>query len=252
MWEVVSTLNSIISPENKNNVNEKKKKENNLFEPSSKSSNITESTDLMLSNITNFSQYEHEAYESNTSSQNITNLISDVVRADYIQVNNSVIGKKMKLSKKSNSWQNKLISNRGEFPTLKQQKIIEENFNREDIFSHQYNVNDLFKMFYKVSPENSQNVIPKRQPNPFMILRAVLGLVANDKNIKSKIGDGTEQSKLASYIWGGADENEKAKFEELCSEFKNLHQQLFPNYVYKPTPRNTKVGSVVDIEMATS
>jgi hypothetical protein len=153
---------------------------------------------------------------------------------------------------KSNSWQDRLVSSKGELPTLKQQKLIEENFYREDIFSHKYNVNDLFEQFYKVSPENSQNKKPKRQPNSFMILRAVLGLVARDKCIKSKIGDGTEQSKLASFIWGGANENEKTKFEELCSEFKKLHQQLYPNYVYKPTPRNTKVGSVVDIKTAES
>ncbi|CAB4416466.1 unnamed protein product [Rhizophagus irregularis] len=152
----------------------------------------------------------------------------------------------------SNSWQNKLKSCKGDYPTLKQQKTIEENFQRDDIFGHKYNVNDLFKQFYKVWPEESQRVKPKRQPNSFMILRAVLGLVANDKNIKSKIGDGTEQSRLASFIWGGASENEKNKFEQLCSEFKTLHRQLYPQYVYKPTPRNTKVGSVVEIKTAES
>lgn len=150
----------------------------------------------------------------------------------------------------SNNWQNKLISSKGEFPTLKQQKIIEENFQRNDIFNHEYNVNDLYKQFYKVLPEESHKARPKRQPNSFMILRGVLGLVANDKNIKSKIGDGTERSKLASFIWGGANENEKNRFEQLCSEFKKLHQQLYPHYVYKPTPRNTKVGSVVEIKTA--
>ncbi|RGB26118.1 hypothetical protein C1646_747008 [Rhizophagus diaphanus] len=152
----------------------------------------------------------------------------------------------------SNSWQNKLISCKGDHPTPKQQKIIEENFHRDDIFEHKYNVNDLFRQFYKVNPEESQGVKPKRQPNSFMIFRAVLGLVAKEKNIKSTIGDGTSQSILASYIWGGASENEKNRFDQLCSEFKTLHRQLFPQYVYKPTPRNTKVGSVVEIKTAES
>ncbi|GES78752.1 specific transcriptional repressor [Rhizophagus clarus] len=152
----------------------------------------------------------------------------------------------------SNSWQNRLVSSKGEFPTLKQQKIIEENFQRKDIFEHEYSVDDLFKQFYKVSTEESHKVNPKRQPNAFMILRAVLGLVASDKKIKSKIGDGTEQSRLASFIWGGASENERNKFDEMCSEFKRLHRRLYPNYIYKPNPRNTKVGSVVDIKTAES
>lgn len=113
------------------------------------------------------------------------------------------------------------------FLIVKQPKII-EHIQRKDIFEHNYNVNDLFKQFYKDSPAELDKVKPKRPPNSFMIFRAILGLVANYKSIKIK--DGPEQSKLAAFFWKGANENEKSKFRELCSEFKKLHLQLFPNF----------------------
>jgi hypothetical protein len=64
-----------------------------------------------------------------------------------------------------------------------------------------------------------------------MLLRAVLGLVIKDK--RTKINDGKEQSKLASFYWKGANEHEKDKFRKLCSEFKKLHQQLFPDFKFR-------------------
>src|SRR3954454_14858363 len=106
-------------------------------------------------------------------------------------------------------------------------KIIEL-IQRKDIFEHNYDVNDLFKQFYKVSPEISDKVKAKRPPNSFMIFRAILGLVGNDKSFKFR--DGPEQSQLASFFWKGAKEDEKSKFRELRSEFKKLHQRLFPNF----------------------
>ena len=61
-----------------------------------------------------------------------------------------------------------------------------------------------------------------------MIIRAILGLGLIDKRIKIK--DGKEQSILALFYWKGANEEEKSKFRELCSEFKMLHLQIFPNF----------------------
>jgi hypothetical protein len=106
---------------------------------------------------------------------------------------------------------------------------------RKDIFEHNYSVNDLFKRFYKVSPEKLDKVKPKRPPNSFMLFRAILGIVSND--IGFKLRDGPELSKFASSFWKDANENEKRKFKELYFEFKKLHQQLFPNYKI----RNKKV-----------
>src|SRR6266498_4965051 len=111
-------------------------------------------------------------------------------------------------------WQGKLVSSKGIYPTEKQRRTIRK-FTRNNIFKNEYNVNQLFEQFYKIPPKDSCKAKPKRQPNPFMILRAVLGLVANDKGIKEEIGDGIEQSKLAGFIWGGASKDDKDKFETL-------------------------------------
>src|SRR6266536_64836 len=81
--------------------------------------------------------------------------------------------------------------------------------------------------------------------------RVDFGLVVNDK-IKV-IGDGTEQSKFAGLIWGGASQDERNKFKTFCSECKESHKQFYLGYVYRPiprNPRNTKVGAVIDIKPA--
>jgi hypothetical protein len=78
-----------------------------------------------------------------------------------------------------------------------------------------------------------------------VIFKAVLGIVAHNKNVK--LGDGKLQSKLAGFIWAGASQEEKKKFIELAAEFKNFHKERFPEYEYKPRPRS--LGSTfIDIQ----
>ncbi|RIA88819.1 hypothetical protein C1645_806591 [Glomus cerebriforme] len=150
-------------------------------------------------------------------------------------------------SLEASAWQNKLISSSGRFPDEKQKKIIFK-FNREEIFNHEYSEKDLMEQFYNTSIENCHNKKPKRPPNPFMILRSILRKIAKDNNIE--IGDGIEQSKLAGYMWGGISVEEKKKFAELSLRFNELHKQIFPKYEYKPNPRVTKFGAVVDVKTA--
>jgi hypothetical protein len=140
-------------------------------------------------------------------------------------------------------WAGKLISSNNELPDEKQIEIFNR-FKREDIFEHKYNSNDLFKVFY------SKHKRPKRQPNAFMIMRAILGLVAEKQKIKGKLGDGKQQSKLAGLIWKGANENEQRKFRILAAQFKELHLEHFPSYSFKPRPRSSEIGAVVDIKTA--
>ncbi|CAI2161344.1 9054_t:CDS:1 [Funneliformis geosporum] len=131
-------------------------------------------------------------------------------------------------------WQGKLKSSKGEFPNDVQVKIINK-FKREEIFNHEYTTTDLFRKFYKIS--DTTHLVPKRQVNSFMILRTVIGLVAAERGIKSALGDGTQQSKIAGFIWGGANPCEKKKFEGLSTQFKHLHKLYFPDYEYKPAPK---------------
>jgi hypothetical protein len=102
---------------------------------------------------------------------------------------------------------------------------------RKEIFDHKYNVNDIFYMLYRVSPENSHKVIPKRQPNPFMLFRTVFALVSKNKNVIIKEN---ETKMLAAVIWERADKSEKIIFRNLSLEFKQLHKTLFPDYEYRP------------------
>jgi hypothetical protein len=132
-------------------------------------------------------------------------------------------------------WVNKLGS-KDKYPDKEQASTI-HNLRRDDIFYHKYTVENIFYHIYKGPSEKA-----KRQPNPFMIFRAVLGLVAHNKNVK--LGDGTLQSKLAGFIWAGASQQEKKRFENLASEFKTFHKTKFPKYEYKPKARSTAIAFI--------
>lgn len=138
-------------------------------------------------------------------------------------------------------WQGKLKSSKNERPNEEQIKIINR-FNREEIFNHKYDIQSLFSKFYKLDTTPVEQITAKRQVNSFMILRTVLGLVAAKGGIKRELGDGTQQSKIAGFIWGGADPSEKKRFEELSTQFKEFHKIFFPHYEYKPTPKAQAAG----------
>ncbi|RIA91545.1 hypothetical protein C1645_821958 [Glomus cerebriforme] len=134
----------------------------------------------------------------------------------------------------NSDWKNKLKSSKGVLPKVEQIIIINK-FNRDEIFNHNYDENKIFEHFYC----NGNEIRAKRQPNPFMVFRMVLGLTATSKKIK--IGDGTLQSKIAGFMWGGATKSEKERFANLALKFKDLHKRKFPDYEYKPKSRTSAV-----------
>ncbi|RHZ88366.1 hypothetical protein Glove_23g47 [Diversispora epigaea] len=126
-------------------------------------------------------------------------------------------------------WDNKLISKKGKCPDSQEENIIKQ-FRRDDIFkSQKYTARFLFE---KLCLKNSKNKRPSRPPNPFLITRAIFGMVAVENKIQ--IGDGTTTSILVSYVWGGADEQEKRRMKIISEEIKTIHKKKFPNYKYKP------------------
>ncbi|CAG8515738.1 15882_t:CDS:1 [Acaulospora colombiana] len=101
---------------------------------------------------------------------------------------------------------------------------------RDDIFnSTRYNSNFLFHMLLRRNNDPSK---VKRPPNPFIIVRTIFGLVANDNNIS--IGDGTSHSALAGLIWRSATQEEKARINRVFEEIKRMHRLMYPNYRYRP------------------
>ncbi|GBC10779.1 hypothetical protein RclHR1_00990012 [Rhizophagus clarus] len=116
-------------------------------------------------------------------------------------------------------------------------------FDRNEIFDHNINEYVIFDHIYKSNSHEGETTA-KRQPNPFMIFRTVLGLIATRKQVK--LGDGTSHSKIAGLMWGGATQREKKNFETLSSKFKNLHKERFPLYEYKPRQRNPVAGTFVE------
>ncbi|RIA88820.1 hypothetical protein C1645_773919 [Glomus cerebriforme] len=139
-------------------------------------------------------------------------------------------------------WFNKLKSSKGIIPGPEHIKII-NNFIREEIFNHSYDESIIFNHLY-LNKVNENEMKAKRQPNPFMIFRVVLGLIATTNSIK--LGDGTLQSKIAGFMWGGAEKSEKERFENLATKFKLLHKQMFPDYEYKPKQKPQTVGTVFE------
>jgi hypothetical protein len=116
----------------------------------------------------------------------------------------------------SSDWVNNLGS-KNKYPDKEHASII-HNLRRDDIFRHKYTAENIFDHIYENSSEKA-----KRQPNPFMMFRTVLGLVAHNKNVK--LGDGTLQSKLAGIIWAGASQEEKKKFEDLAADFRSFEEK---------------------------
>jgi hypothetical protein len=129
-------------------------------------------------------------------------------------------------------WDNKLGS-KDKYPNSEHIKIINK-LKRDSIFEHEYTAKDLFSHIYKNPTEKA-----KRQLNSFMLFRTVLAKVAAEQKIE--LGGGALLSKLAGFIWAGASLEEKKKFEDLATEFKNFHKTTFPDYEYKPRSRNNHV-----------
>ncbi|CAG8517991.1 1948_t:CDS:2 [Acaulospora morrowiae] len=131
------------------------------------------------------------------------------------------------------AWQwGELKSKKGQ-PVTNEIKNIIHKFNRDDIFkSTKYTSQMLFQGFY---PRNNQQRV-RRPPNPFLIFRTILGLVANDNNVS--IGDGISCSVLAGVIWSNATSEEKSRIQMIFKEIKMIHDQKFPNYQYRPERGN--------------
>ncbi|CAG8678590.1 1299_t:CDS:1, partial [Scutellospora calospora] len=131
-------------------------------------------------------------------------------------------------------WYNKLCSKDKQYPSSEEYQIIIQ-FDRDTLFySSKYDSEFLFRKFYDDSKKVSK---PPRPPNAFFIFRTVLGLVAKDMCIS--VGDGITFSRLAGFMWGGADDDDKNKFHSLSDEIKKLHDDKYPNYKYKPERSNS-------------
>ncbi|CAG8670379.1 18516_t:CDS:2 [Gigaspora margarita] len=68
-------------------------------------------------------------------------------------------------------------------------------------------------------------------------VRTVLGLVAKDMYIS--VGDGITFSRLAGFMWGGANDEERYTYYSFSDEIKRLHDAKYPNYKYKPERSNS-------------
>ncbi|CAG8499588.1 6044_t:CDS:2 [Dentiscutata erythropus] len=126
-------------------------------------------------------------------------------------------------------WYNKLCSKDKQYPCPEEYQIIIQ-FDRDMLFySPKYTGEFLFRKLYDDSKKPSR---PSRPPNAFFIFRTVLGLVAKDMRIS--VGDGITFSRLAGFMWGGTNDEERNIYHSLSDEIKKLHDSKYPNYKYKP------------------
>ncbi|RIB22607.1 hypothetical protein C2G38_2075131 [Gigaspora rosea] len=131
-------------------------------------------------------------------------------------------------------WYNKVFSKDKQLPCHEEYQIIIK-FDRDSLFySPKYTGEFLFQKLYDDSKKSSK---PSRPPNAFFIFRTVLGLVAKDMCIS--VGDGITFSKLAGFMWGGANDAEKDIYHSFSDEIKILHDAKYPNYKYKPERSNS-------------
>ncbi|CAG8458077.1 12811_t:CDS:1 [Cetraspora pellucida] len=130
-------------------------------------------------------------------------------------------------------WYNKLCSKDKQYPSNDEYQLIFQ-FDRDKLFySPKYTGEFLFRKFY-YSKKPSK---PSRPPNAFFTFRTVLGLVAKDMCIS--VGDGITFSRLAGFMWGGANDNEKNIYHSFSEEIKKLHDAKYPDYKYRPERSNS-------------
>ncbi|RGB40962.1 hypothetical protein C1646_811029 [Rhizophagus diaphanus] len=141
------------------------------------------------------------------------------------------------------AWEVRLKPLYSKYDEINLFRIINQ-FECNEIYNPNINVTEIFELTYKKTSHEG-GITAKRQPNPFMIFRAALGITAFRKGIELR--DGICQSKIAGLLWRGAIPHEKKYFETLALKFKNLHKQKFPRYEYRPKARNPVSGTFVDM-----
>src|SRR4051794_17318448 len=70
---------------------------------------------------------------------------------------------------------------------------------------------------------------PKRM-NKFIVFRRLLAIIADRENLSY---DGKTISRIAAYMWNGADDSEKQGYAQIAQELRQIHKETYPNYIEK-------------------
>ncbi|RIA88814.1 hypothetical protein C1645_223982 [Glomus cerebriforme] len=87
-----------------------------------------------------------------------------------------------------------------------------------------------------------------REMNSFIVFRRQLAYVAKQLKISD---DGKFLSSAASYIWNGANKEEKQSYTRIAEELKRRHRIRFPNYTYERRKKRTNDEDFIVIDANT-
>ncbi|RIA88815.1 hypothetical protein C1645_806588 [Glomus cerebriforme] len=96
--------------------------------------------------------------------------------------------------------------------------------------------------------EMPQKSTAPREMNSFIVFRRQLAYVAKQLKISD---DGKFLSTAATYIWNGANKEEKQSYTQIAEELKRRHRLRFPDYTYERRKKRTNDEDFIIIDANT-